>query len=172
MGEVYRATDTRLGRAGCHQVFRRAVQRAIRARAQAVAALNHPNICTLYDVAADYLVMELVEGPTLAERIAEGPISFDEAIDVAKQIAAGLEEAHDKGITHRDLKPGNIKIKTERHGEGARFWLREGHGDRTGSWLGNRFRQSHVLAHPLDCRDASRRHPRHRRLHVARAGQR
>ena len=81
--------------------------------AQAIAALNHPNICTLYGVEANYLVMELVEGPTLAERIAEGPLPFDEAIAIARQIAAGLEEAHDKGVIHRDLKPGNIKIKPD-----------------------------------------------------------
>jgi serine/threonine-protein kinase len=111
MGEVYRATDTRLGREVAIKFSAERFSERFEREAQAVAALNHPNICTLYDVAADYLVMELVEGPTLAERIAEGPISFDEAIDVAKQIAAGLEEAHDKGITHRDLKPGNIKIK-------------------------------------------------------------
>ena len=111
MGEVYRATDTRLGREVAIKFSAERFSERFEREAQAVAALNHPNICTLYDVAADYLVMELVEGPTLAERITEGPIPFDEAIGIAKQIAAGLEEAHDKGITHRDLKPGNIKIK-------------------------------------------------------------
>src|SRR5262245_27486583 len=111
MGEVYRATDTRLRREVAIKFSAERFSERFEREAQAVAALNHPNICTLYDVAADYLVMELVEGPTLAERIAEGPIPLDEAIGIAKQIAAGLEEAHDKGITHRDLKPGNIKIK-------------------------------------------------------------
>src|ERR1700694_5442980 len=76
----------------------------------AIAALNHPNICTLYDVGPNYLVMELVEGPTLAERIKEGAIPPDEALGIASQIADALEAAHEKGITHRDLKPGNVKI--------------------------------------------------------------
>ena len=97
MGEVYRATDTRLGREVAIKFSAERFSERFEREAQAVAALNHPNICTLYDVAADYLVMELVEGPTLAERITEGPIPFDEAIGIAKQIAAGLEEAHDKG---------------------------------------------------------------------------
>jgi len=113
MGEVYRATDTRLGRAVAIKISAERFSERFEREAQAVAALNHPNICTLYDVAADYLVMELVEGPTLAERIAEGPIPLDEALAIASQIAAALEEAHDKGITHRDLKPANVKIKND-----------------------------------------------------------
>ena len=78
-----------------------------------MAALNHPNICSLYDVGPNYLVMELVEGPTLAERIKEGPIPLEEALGIARQIADGLEAAHEKGITHRDLKPGNAKLKQD-----------------------------------------------------------
>ena len=78
-----------------------------------MAALNHPNICTLYDVGPNYLVMELVEGPTLSERIASGAIPVDEALGIARQIAAALEAAHDASIVHRDLKPGNIKIRLD-----------------------------------------------------------
>src|SRR5207244_3158545 len=81
--------------------------------ARAVAALNHPNICTLHDVGPNYLVMELVEGATLAERIQQAPIPLEEALAIARQIAGALEAAHERGIVHRDLKPGNIKIKPD-----------------------------------------------------------
>ena len=81
--------------------------------ARAVAALNHPNVCTIHDVGPNYLVMELVEGPTLSDRIKEGPIPLEEALRIARQIADALEAAHEKGIVHRDLKPGNIKIKPD-----------------------------------------------------------
>jgi serine/threonine-protein kinase len=81
--------------------------------ARAIAALNHSNICHLFDVGPNYLVMELVDGPTLAERIQEGAIPLEEALAIAGQIAEALEAAHEKGITHRDLKPGNIKIKAD-----------------------------------------------------------
>jgi serine/threonine protein kinase len=76
--------------------------------ARAVAALNHPNICTLYDVGPNFLVMEFVEGETL-----KGPLPLEEALRIARQIADALEEAHAKGVVHRDLKPGNIKVKTD-----------------------------------------------------------
>ena len=78
-----------------------------------IASLNHPNICTLHDVGPNYLVMELVEGPTLGERIKEGAIPLAESLDVAAQMADALEAAHEKGIVHRDLKPGNVKIKPD-----------------------------------------------------------
>src|SRR5206468_5400057 len=81
--------------------------------ARAVAALNHPNVCTIHDVGPNYLVMELVEGATLGERMKAGPIPLEEALAIAGQIADALEAAHEKGITHRDLKPGNIKIKPD-----------------------------------------------------------
>ncbi len=110
MGEVWRATDTRLDRSVaikiCHVQFSERFER----EARAVAALNHPNICTLYDVGPDYLVMELVEGPTLAERIAAGPLPLDETLAFARQITEALEAAHEKGIVHRDLKPANVKL--------------------------------------------------------------
>src|SRR4029077_13513004 len=73
----------------------------------------HPNICHLYDVGPNYLVMELVEGPTLAERIKESAIPLEEALAIAGQIADALDAAHEKGVVHRDLKPGNIKIKPD-----------------------------------------------------------
>src|SRR4249919_3185144 len=113
MGEVYRASDTRLHREVAVKVS--AVQFSDRfgREARAVAALNHPNICTLHDVGPNYLVMELVEGLTLAERIKQGPIPLDEAIAIARQIADALEAAHELGIVHRDLKPANIKLKRD-----------------------------------------------------------
>ena len=110
MGEVYRARDSRLNRDVAVKVSASRFNERFTHEARAVAALNHPNICTLFDVGPDYLVMELVEGATLAERVAKGPVAVDEAMDIARQIAAGLEAAHEKGITHRDLKPANIKI--------------------------------------------------------------
>ncbi len=113
MGEVYRAADPRMGRDVAIKVSAERFSDRFSREVHAVAALNHPNVCTLHDVGANYLVMELIEGPTLAERIAHGPIPLEEALGIAKQIAAALEAAHEKGIVHRDLKPGNIKIKPD-----------------------------------------------------------
>src|ERR1700694_2932853 len=82
-----------------------------------LAALNHPNIAQIHGLERSdgtiALVMELVEGPTLADRIAQGPIPLDEALPIAKQIAEALEAAHEQGIIHRDLKPANIKVRTD-----------------------------------------------------------
>jgi eukaryotic-like serine/threonine-protein kinase len=113
MGEVYRAADTRMGRDVALKVSAERFSDRFSREVHAVAALNHPNVCILHDVGENYLVMELIEGPTLAERIARGPIPLEEALGIAKQIAAALEAAHEKGIVHRDLKPGNIKIKPD-----------------------------------------------------------
>jgi eukaryotic-like serine/threonine-protein kinase len=123
MGEVYRARDSKLGRDVALKmlpdVFARDAQRMARFRreAQVLASLNHPNIATIHGLEeADgkhALVMELVEGPTLAERIAHGPIPLDEALPIAKQIADGLEYAHERGIIHRDLKPANVKVRPD-----------------------------------------------------------
>jgi Tol biopolymer transport system component/predicted Ser/Thr protein kinase len=113
MGEVYRAHDSRVGRDVAIKVSAAQFSERFEREVRAVAALNHPNICTLYDVGPNYLVMELVEGPTLSERIKEGPIPLDEALGIARQIAAALEHAHEKPIVHRDLKPGNVKIKPD-----------------------------------------------------------
>src|SRR6202167_4594384 len=110
MGEGYRAHDPRMGRGVAIKISAERFSDRFSREVHAVAALNHPNICTLYDVGPNYLVMELIEGPTLAERIAQGPIPVKEALDIARQIAEALEAAHEKGIVHRDLKPGNIKV--------------------------------------------------------------
>ncbi|HEY7191732.1 MAG TPA: protein kinase [Vicinamibacterales bacterium] len=116
MGEVYRATDSKLGREVAIKLipedFAKDSTRMSRftREAQVLASLNHPNIAAIYGVEDRALIMELVEGPTLAERIKQGPIPLDEALEFARQIADGLAAAHDKGIVHRDLKPANIKI--------------------------------------------------------------
>jgi eukaryotic-like serine/threonine-protein kinase len=113
MGEVYRARDKRLGRDVAIKVSAEHFSERFEREARAIASLNHPNICHLYDVGPNYLVMELVEGPTLAEHLKEGAIPLDESLNIARQIADALEAAHEKGITHRDLKPGNVKIKPD-----------------------------------------------------------
>ena len=113
MGEVYLARDTRLDRLVAVKISKEEFNERFEREARAVAGLNHPHICTLHDVGPNYLVMELVEGPTLADRIRQGPIPLDEALTIARQIADALEAAHDQSIVHRDLKPGNIKIKPD-----------------------------------------------------------
>jgi Tol biopolymer transport system component len=113
MGAVYRASDTRLGRSVAVKISAQKFSERFERESRAVAALNHPNICTLHDVGPDYLVMELVEGQTLEERIKQGALPLDEAVQIARQIVAALEAAHDKGIVHRDLKPANIKVKPD-----------------------------------------------------------
>src|SRR5579863_86762 len=94
MGEVFRAHDPKLGREVAIKVSAKQFTDRFGREARVVASLNHPNICTLYDVGPNYLVMELVEGPTLAERIVQGPVPLEEALVIAKQIADALEEAH------------------------------------------------------------------------------
>jgi Tol biopolymer transport system component/predicted Ser/Thr protein kinase len=113
MGEVYRATDTRLRREVAIKISTERFSERFEREARAVASLNHPNICTVHDVGPNYLVMELIEGATLAERIRQAAVPLDEALRIARQIADALEAAHDKGIVHRDLKPGNVKIKPD-----------------------------------------------------------
>ena len=110
MGEVFRAVDTRLGRAVAVKTTQERFSSRFEREARAIASLNHPNICTLYDVGPNYLVMELVEGETLAARLKSGPLPMNTALLYAAQMAAALVEAHAKGIVHRDLKPGNIMI--------------------------------------------------------------
>ncbi len=120
MGEVYRARDSRLNRDVAiktlpAEYFDDANRMArLQREAQVLASLSHPNIASIYGLEEDHgvraLVMELVEGPTLAQRIAAGPIPLDEALDIARQIGDALEAAHEKGIIHRDLKPANIKL--------------------------------------------------------------
>jgi serine/threonine-protein kinase len=113
MGVVYRAHDSRLGRDVAVKIAAERFSDWFEREARAVAALNHPNICTLHDVGPDYLVMELVEGDTLADVLAKGARPLEEAVHIARQIASALDAAHEKGIVHRDLKPGNIKIKSD-----------------------------------------------------------
>ncbi len=113
MGEVYRARDPRMGREVAIKVSAERFSDRFDLEVRAVAALNHSNICQIYDVGPNYLVMELVEGTTLAERIQQGAIPLEEALGIAHQIGDALEAAHDKGIIHRDLKPANIKLKPD-----------------------------------------------------------
>src|SRR6059036_4384065 len=110
MGEVYRARDPRMGREVAIKLSAERFTDRFDREVRAVAALNHANICQIYDVGPNYLVMELVEGPTLADRIKAGAIPLDEALKIGRQIGDALEAAHEKGIIHRDLKPANIKI--------------------------------------------------------------
>jgi len=110
MGEVFRAVDTRLGRAVAIKTTQQRFGARFEREARAIASLNHPNICTLHDVGPNYLVMELVEGETLAARLKNGPLPLQTLLLYASQIAAALIEAHGKGIIHRDLKPGNLMI--------------------------------------------------------------
>jgi eukaryotic-like serine/threonine-protein kinase len=110
MGEVYRAVDTRLGRAVAVKIAQKQFIERFEREARAISSLNHPHICTLYDVGPNYLVMELVEGETIAARLRSGALPVKTALRYASQILAALAEAHEKGIIHRDLKPGNIMI--------------------------------------------------------------
>jgi Tol biopolymer transport system component len=110
MGEVYRARDTRLDREVAIKISSARFSDRFEREARAISALNHPHVCTLYDVGPDYLVMELVEGQTLATRLKKGKLSADETVRYGGQVAAALAAAHAKGIVHRDLKPGNIMI--------------------------------------------------------------
>src|ERR1022692_1132957 len=120
MGEVYRARDTRLERTvavkilpphfsddpSCRQRFER--------EAKVISSLNHPNICTLHDIGqqdgVDFIVMEYVEGETLADRLAKGRLPVSQVLQYGAQIASALAKAHGKGVTHRDIKPGNIML--------------------------------------------------------------
>ena len=120
MGEVYKARDTRLDRSVAVKVLPEHIAKRedLRARfereARAVASLNHPNICTLHDIGSQdgisYMVMELMEGETLAARIEKGPIPLEQALSYGSQIADALDRAHRAGVTHRDVKPANIML--------------------------------------------------------------
>ena len=103
MGEVWKARDPRLDRIVAIKTSSEKFSERFEREARAIAALNHPNICQIYDVGPDYLVMEYVEGPEI-----KGPLPLDQALKLAIQLASALEAAHRKSITHRDLKPANI----------------------------------------------------------------
>jgi eukaryotic-like serine/threonine-protein kinase len=123
MGKVYLTENMNLGRQVAIKVlstlFGSDMERLARFEREAklLAALNHPNLATVYGFenveGKRFLVMELIEGETLAERIAKGPLPLDDTLDISKQLAAGMEAAHEKGIVHRDRKPANIKITPE-----------------------------------------------------------
>ncbi|HXP83403.1 MAG TPA: protein kinase [Bryobacteraceae bacterium] len=113
MGEVWKARDTRIDRIVAIKLSKDQFTERFEREVRTVAALNHPNICTLFDVGPNYLVMEYIEGPTLAELIKEGPVPIEQATAIALQIAEAFEEAHDKNIVHRDLKPANVKVTPE-----------------------------------------------------------
>ena len=141
MGTVYRARDNRLRRDVALKVLPEELRLSpirlarFEQEARLVAALNHPNIAAIYgiedgDAGVQALVLELVEGKTLATRIAEGRLGIAEALTIARQIAQALDAAHDKGIVHRDLKPANIVHHADRAREGAR--LRRGEDDGPG----------------------------------------
>jgi len=125
MGEVYRATDTRLGRAVAIKVLapHLAADPEVRARfdreGRTISSLGHPNICTLFDIGSDrlssgeaveYLVLEFLDGETLGARLGRGPLPVDQALRYVIQICDALDAAHRRGLTHRDLKPGNVMI--------------------------------------------------------------
>src|ERR1700758_235799 len=120
MGEVYRARDTRLDRTVAIKILPEhlsgnpeAKQRFDR-EARAISSLSHPNICHLYDVgqqdSTSYLVMEYMEGETLADRLRRGPLPLEQVLKVSSEICEGLEKAHCNGVVHRDLKPSNIML--------------------------------------------------------------
>jgi eukaryotic-like serine/threonine-protein kinase len=123
MGEVYRARDTRLKREVALKILPASVATdpdrlaRFQREAEVLASLNHPNIAAIHGLEESdgvrALVMELVEGETLADRIARGAIPVDEALPIAKQIVEALEAAHEQGIAHRDLKPANIKVRPD-----------------------------------------------------------
>src|SRR4030095_11438199 len=123
MGEVYRARDTRLNRDVALKVLPDAFTldpdrlARFKREAQMLASLHHANIAAIYGFeefeGVQALVLELVEGPTLAERIAQGPLPLDEALPIAIQIAEALEAAHEQGIDHRELKPANVKVRDD-----------------------------------------------------------
>ena len=120
MGEVYLARDTRLDRdvaikvLPAHLTSNTELKQRFEREAKSISNLTHPSICTLHDIGhdngVDYLVMEFLEGETLAQRIAKGPIPLDELALIGAQIASALEKAHRAGVIHRDLKPGNIML--------------------------------------------------------------
>ena len=120
MGEVYRARDTRLDRIvaikvlPAHLADRSELRERFEREARTIASLNHPHICTLFDIGQqdgiDFLVMEYLEGETLAQRLLKGPLPIEQVLQFAIEISDALDKAHRKGITHRDLKPGNIML--------------------------------------------------------------
>ena len=141
MGVVYQAEDVRLKRSvalkflGADLSARPEARRRFLREAQAAAALDDPHVCTVYEAGEDggraYIAMAFIDGPTLKDRIARGPLSIEETVTIARQLAAGLAAAHDRGVVHRDIKPGNVMIAGERLAKITDFGLAriEGSGD-------------------------------------------
>jgi len=159
MGEVYRAHDTRLNRGVALKIlpegFALDPDRVMRfaREAQVLASLNHPNIAAIYGLeesdGAQALALELVEGPTLADRIAHGPIPLAEALTIARQIAEALEAAHEQGIVHRDLKPANVKVRTDGTVKVLDFGLAKALSPEAGSVSGAAVTNSPTIVSPL-----------------------
>ncbi len=179
MGEVYRATDTNLKRQVAIKVLPKSMAAdpdrlaRFQREAEVLAALNHPNIAHIHGLEKSdgilALVMELVEGPTLADRIADGALAFDEALPIAKQIAEALAAAHEQGIIHRDLKPANIKVRSDGTVKVLDFGLAKAMERRrldVGGCVD--VPDDHVAG----ADDRRRRDSRHGRVHVAGAGAR
>jgi serine/threonine protein kinase/Tol biopolymer transport system component len=147
MGEVYQAIDSSLGRSVAIKFLPEAFTQdsdhiaRFQREARVLASLNHPHIAAIHGLeesgGRNFLVMELVEGETLQERLTRGPIHVDEALPIAKQIAEALEAAHEKGIIHRDLKPANIKLTTDGKVKVLDFGLAKAFGDEKGADLSN-----------------------------------
>ncbi len=144
MGEVYRAEDTNLSREVAIKVlpeqFTQDPQRLARFEREAklLASLNHPNIAAIHSFEHSddihFLVLELVPGETLAEKVAKGPVPVEEVLEVCRQIAEGVEAAHEKGVIHRDLKPANVKVTPEgkvKIGEHGATWRKHPNQCRT-----------------------------------------
>src|SRR5262245_16915089 len=120
MGEVYEARDTRLGRTVAikvlppHAIARDELRRRFEQESRAIASLNHPHICVLFDIGrqdeVEFMVMERLEGESLADALTRGPLTLDESLRHAIAIAGALEQAHRRGVVHRDIKPGNIMV--------------------------------------------------------------
>jgi serine/threonine protein kinase len=177
MGEVYRARDTRLDRIVAikvlptHLADRPDLRERFEREARTIASLNHPHICTLHDIGQqdgiDYLVMEYLEGETLAQRLTKGPLPLEQVLQYAIEISDALDKAHRKGITHRDLKPGNImltKTGTKLLDFGLAKLAREERGHSTGNDPG------HAAIHGAGAGRGKRSGRAHRYVRVRRSG--
>ena len=173
MGEVYRARDSKLGRSVAIKVLPSQVAKnsemldRFRREARVLASLNHPNIASIYgfeDSDKPGLVMELVEGPTLADCLSAGPMPVDEAMPIARQICEALEYAHERGIIHRDVKPANIKVTADGTVKLLDFGLAKALEEPGRKLRHPEFTDNHESG------DASRGDTGHGGLHASRAG--
>ena len=174
MGEVYRARDTRLAREVAIKVLPESLAsdqerlRRFEKEARSASALNHPNIVTIHDIGSEsgvsYIAMELVDGTTLRELLASGPLPIKKLLQIAPQIAEGLARAHEAGIVHRDLKPENVMVKKDGLVKILDFGLAKLSSTGSGSGEGSQL--------PTMTGTTAGRRRRDRELHVARAGER